>query len=78
MESLNQQCTTPQTQLQQPEPVQLHTLHTAQPPVSQPMNPNKPHPESELGLRGGERSSLCPGRFCFCVPCPLPCDCCII
>jgi len=42
-------------------------------------DPQKPHPETDadLGLRGG-RSDLCPGRFCFCVPCPLPCDCCII
>jgi len=64
---------------QQPAPAQVHSLHTAQPPASQPMNPQKPHPESDaqLGLRGG-RSDLCPGRFCFCVPCPLPCDCCII
>jgi hypothetical protein len=28
----------PQTALQQPEPVQLHTLHTTQPPVSQAMS----------------------------------------
>ncbi|GAB1316301.1 hypothetical protein MFIFM68171_06511 [Madurella fahalii] len=49
-----------------------------QPPVFQPMNPQKPHPESELGLRGGDRGGLCPGRFCFCIPCPIPCDCCII
>jgi hypothetical protein len=28
----------PQTTIQQPEPAQLHALHTAQPPVSQPMS----------------------------------------
>ncbi|KAI0099258.1 hypothetical protein GGR51DRAFT_565077 [Nemania sp. FL0031] len=48
-----------------------------QPTASQPMNPERPHDEP-MNLRGGERSSLCPGRFCFCVPCPLPCDFCII
>ncbi|KAI0391307.1 hypothetical protein F5Y17DRAFT_18650 [Xylariaceae sp. FL0594] len=49
-----------------------------QPMAPQPMNPNKPHPESELSLRGGDRGGCCPGRFCFCIPCPLPCDFCII
>ncbi|KAK4208346.1 hypothetical protein QBC37DRAFT_432138 [Rhypophila decipiens] len=41
----------------------------------------KPHDESDdtsLGLRGGDRGGCCPGRFCFCIPCPLPCDFCII
>lgn len=28
----------------------------------------------ELHLRGGE---MCPGRFCFIIPCPLPCNCCV-
>ncbi|KAL2148943.1 hypothetical protein VTH82DRAFT_1629 [Thermothelomyces myriococcoides] len=72
---------TPQsTAIRPPEPAQLHQPHTAQPPVARPMDAQKPHPESEtdpMSLRGG-RSSLCPGRFCFCIPCPLPCDCCII
>ncbi|KAI3324510.1 hypothetical protein HD806DRAFT_47887 [Xylariaceae sp. AK1471] len=49
-----------------------------QPTVSQPMNPQRPHEESQMNLRGGERGSCCPGRFCFCIPCPLPCDFCII
>ncbi|KAH6842495.1 hypothetical protein B0I37DRAFT_417670 [Chaetomium sp. MPI-CAGE-AT-0009] len=42
----------------QPAPAELHNLHTTQPPASQPMNPQKPHPESEaqLGLRGGRSS----------------------
>ncbi|KAK4191050.1 hypothetical protein QBC35DRAFT_448665 [Podospora australis] len=64
-----------QQNVQQPQ--RAH-LQTAQPAGFQPMNPQQPHPESELGLRGGNRGGLCPGRFCFCVPCPLPCDCCII
>ncbi|KAH6646882.1 hypothetical protein BKA67DRAFT_580803 [Truncatella angustata] len=50
-----------------------------QPMAPQPMNPEAPHPESqEMGLRGGDRGGMCPGRFCFCVPCPIPCDFCII
>ncbi|KAL7628535.1 hypothetical protein AAE478_000050 [Parahypoxylon ruwenzoriense] len=55
------------------------SLQTTQPIALQAMDPQRPQPDApELGLRGGDRSSLCPGRFCFCVPCPLPCDCCII
>ncbi|KAI6082353.1 hypothetical protein F4821DRAFT_264050 [Hypoxylon rubiginosum] len=52
----------------------------SQPASFQPMDPQRPHPEQpEFGnLRGGERSSLCPGRFCFIIPCPLPCDFCVI
>ncbi|KAI1323640.1 hypothetical protein F5Y16DRAFT_332438 [Xylariaceae sp. FL0255] len=46
--------------------------------TSQPMDPERPHEDSKLGLRGGDRGGICPGRFCFCVPCPLPCDFCII
>lgn len=39
----------------------------------------RPHPEGDVHLRGGDgRGGCCPGRFCFCVPCPLPCNCCII
>ncbi|KAI1196211.1 hypothetical protein F5X97DRAFT_325645 [Nemania serpens] len=49
-----------------------------QPMTAQPMNPERPHEESQMNLRGGERGSCCPGRFCFCIPCPLPCDFCII
>ncbi|KAF3014418.1 hypothetical protein G7054_g1465 [Neopestalotiopsis clavispora] len=49
-----------------------------QPMASQPMNPEAPHEESQMGLRGGDRGGCCPGRFCFCIPCPLPCDFCII
>ncbi|KAK2069190.1 hypothetical protein P8C59_003793 [Phyllachora maydis] len=50
------------------EPVQ-----ETQPASSQPMDPQRPHDEvsssTTVGLRGGD---LCPGRFCFCVPCPIP------
>ncbi|KAK1765158.1 hypothetical protein QBC33DRAFT_544816 [Phialemonium atrogriseum] len=55
-------------------------VQTTQPMASEPMDPEQPHPESQptMGLRGGQRGSVCPGRFCFCVPCPIPCDCCII
>ncbi|KAK6063924.1 hypothetical protein SCUP515_12085 [Seiridium cupressi] len=49
-----------------------------QPMASQPMTPERPHEDSQMGLRGGDRGGMCPGRFCFCVPCPLPCDFCII
>ncbi|KAI0139828.1 hypothetical protein GGR57DRAFT_509557 [Xylariaceae sp. FL1272] len=49
-----------------------------QPMVSQPMDPERPHEDSQMGLRGGDRGGCCPGRFCFCIPCPLPCDFCII
>ncbi|KAH8910461.1 hypothetical protein BR93DRAFT_923170 [Coniochaeta sp. PMI_546] len=69
------------TQTRQPEPAQLQsqeTLQTAQPASFQPMDPQQPHPDSELSLRGGDRGGCCPGRFCFCIPCPLPCDFCII
>ncbi|KAK4221851.1 hypothetical protein QBC38DRAFT_491227 [Podospora fimiseda] len=66
--------------IQVPKTAHVHELQTVQPPAPPAMNPQKPHPENEsmMGLRGGDRSSCCPGRFCFCVPCPLPCDCCII
>ncbi|MCJ1334276.1 hypothetical protein MMC10_010984 [Thelotrema lepadinum] len=74
---------TPQT----PQPALLATpnynrdipLESSQPKLAAPMDPQAPHPEQktqpELHLRGGD---LCPGRFCFCIPCPIPCDFCII
>ncbi|KAF3767150.1 hypothetical protein M406DRAFT_69312 [Cryphonectria parasitica EP155] len=40
-------------------------------------DPERPHPKDTTDLRGGERSEMCPGRFCFIIPCPLPCDFCI-
>ncbi|KAL2186975.1 hypothetical protein L209DRAFT_685335, partial [Thermothelomyces heterothallicus CBS 203.75] len=66
--------------IQAPEPAQMHQPHVAQPPVARPMDAQRPHPEGDadaMSLRGG-RSRACPGRFCFIIPCPLPCDCCII
>ncbi|KAK3316774.1 hypothetical protein B0H66DRAFT_305523 [Apodospora peruviana] len=59
-------------------PVPLQTLQTTQPAVPQGMDTQKPHADEGLGLRGGDRGGCCPGRFCFIIPCPLPCDCCII
>ncbi|CAG9955762.1 unnamed protein product [Clonostachys rosea f. rosea IK726] len=57
-----------------PEQVQV-----AQPKMNMAMDPERPHAESELSLRGGrEGEGMCPGRFCFCIPCPIPCNCCII
>ncbi|KAI1400461.1 hypothetical protein F4819DRAFT_366184 [Hypoxylon fuscum] len=55
-------------------------IHTTQPVALQAMDPQRPQPEQpEYGnLRGGDRGGCCPGRFCFCIPCPLPCDFCII
>ncbi|KAK3401486.1 hypothetical protein B0T20DRAFT_116118 [Sordaria brevicollis] len=50
-------------------------------PTSRPLrsrNPMRPHDDSNIGLRGGDRGGMCPGRFCFCIPCPIPCDCCFI
>ncbi|KAI0190899.1 hypothetical protein EV127DRAFT_480699 [Xylaria flabelliformis] len=63
------------TEQSQQEEMQEITL---QPMTSQPMNPERPHEESQANLRGGDRGGCCPGRFCFCIPCPLPCDFCII
>ncbi|KAI1088220.1 hypothetical protein F5B19DRAFT_472210 [Rostrohypoxylon terebratum] len=56
------------------------SIQSTQPRALQAMDPQCPQPDQlEVGnLRGGERSSCCPGRFCFCIPCPLPCDFCII
>jgi hypothetical protein len=34
--------------------------------------------EQEMRMRGGDRGGMCPGRFCFIIPCPFPCDFCII
>ncbi|KAI4869202.1 hypothetical protein F4820DRAFT_407544 [Hypoxylon rubiginosum] len=55
-------------------------IHTTQPTALQAMDPQRPQPEQPEfgGLRGGDRGGCCPGRFCFIIPCPLPCDCCII
>lgn len=41
------------------------------------IDPARPHEDRTTDLRGGDRSAACPGRFCFIIPCPLPCDFCI-
>ncbi|KAL1891985.1 hypothetical protein Sste5346_007329 [Sporothrix stenoceras] len=52
-------------------------IELSQPAVAQPMNTQAPHDVShQVTLRGG-RSEACPGRFCFIIPCPIPCDFCI-
>ncbi|KAK0615077.1 hypothetical protein B0T17DRAFT_657336 [Bombardia bombarda] len=61
-------------EVQQPEAIHLKPLQTTQPGAAQPMNPQQPHNDTGLGLRGGE---ACPGTFC-CIPCPIPCHFCII
>lgn len=46
-----------------------------------PTDPRQAHAQDDAGeergrLRGG--GEACPGRFCFIIPCPIPCNCCII
>ncbi|KAL2751814.1 hypothetical protein ACRALDRAFT_1066305 [Sodiomyces alcalophilus JCM 7366] len=59
-----------------PEPVL-----TQQPSRHQGMELQKPSQstsdEPELKLRGGRNGEMCPGRFCFIIPCPLPCNFCV-
>ncbi|KAM5510267.1 hypothetical protein FOXYSP1_10367 [Fusarium oxysporum f. sp. phaseoli] len=73
--------------LTEPEPVAqiskaqeqpFEQMQMEQPKAHQDMNPNQPHPDTQVSMRGGDRGGPCPGRFCFCIPCPLPCDCCFI
>ncbi|KAK8147992.1 hypothetical protein G3M48_000582 [Beauveria asiatica] len=64
-------------EMARPEPAML----TSQPTRHQAMDPQQPHVENEntepeLGLRGGQ-GEMCPGRFCFIIPCPIPINCCI-
>ncbi|KAF2434962.1 hypothetical protein EJ08DRAFT_692868 [Tothia fuscella] len=70
-------------------PLPAHVNQTANPAVetNQPtsntsqmsMSPQPNTTEDKpIGLRGGAgRGGMCPGRFCFIIPCPLPCDFCI-
>ncbi|KXH66664.1 hypothetical protein CSAL01_09388 [Colletotrichum salicis] len=41
-------------------------------------DPQRPQPQTEqmeMGLRGGDDGrGPCPGRFCFIIPCPIPCN----
>ncbi|TVY17702.1 hypothetical protein LARI1_G003236 [Lachnellula arida] len=61
-------------------------LQTVQPATAQSMSLDptsqsttqeqaKESQEQEVHMRGGD---MCPGRFCFIIPCPIPCDFCII
>ncbi|TVY75888.1 hypothetical protein LSUE1_G007436 [Lachnellula suecica] len=61
-------------------------LQTAQPaaPQSMTLDPTsqsttqaqaKESQDQEVHMRGGD---ACPGRFCFIIPCPIPCNFCII
>ncbi|KAH7007254.1 hypothetical protein EDB80DRAFT_684495 [Ilyonectria destructans] len=70
---LSEQTVEAKNQQQPVQPVQAN-----QPAAHQAMDPQRPHPNTEVNMRGGDRGGCCPGRFCFCIPCPLPCDCCII
>ncbi|KAF2669769.1 hypothetical protein BT63DRAFT_453955 [Microthyrium microscopicum] len=60
--------------------VRKGVVEDMQPAPREPMS-MRPQPAQTPvgGLRGGgDRGGACPGRFCFCVPCPIPCDFCII
>ncbi|KAK2016187.1 hypothetical protein LZ32DRAFT_601760 [Colletotrichum eremochloae] len=50
-----------------------------QPSPARPMDPLRPQREdAHINLRGGHNDrSACPGRFCFIIPCPLPCNFCV-
>ncbi|KAH6695007.1 hypothetical protein F5X68DRAFT_27891 [Plectosphaerella plurivora] len=50
---------------------------TQQPGSHQQMDIRTTPNEPELGLRGGRDGEMCPGRFCFIIPCPLPCNFCV-
>ncbi|KAI9158886.1 hypothetical protein HJFPF1_06888 [Paramyrothecium foliicola] len=64
-------------QTEQPVQTNQPRVHQGMEPF--PIDPQRPHDEPEVNLRGGEQGrGCCPGRFCFCIPCPLPCNCCII
>lgn len=58
----------------QKETSELKLIEVTEPAASTPEQ-QKEMQKQELSLRGGE---MCPGRFCFIIPCPLPCNCCII
>ncbi|KAI1101476.1 hypothetical protein F4804DRAFT_10453 [Jackrogersella minutella] len=75
------QSQTPNNQAAQSSgPSAPQSVQNTQPVALQAMDPQRPQPDQpERGiLRGGDRGGCCPGRFCFCIPCPLPCDFCII
>ncbi|PMD19615.1 hypothetical protein NA56DRAFT_646939 [Hyaloscypha hepaticicola] len=68
---------TSSTNLQTTQPVapQAMTLDPSQ--TTSPAQA-KTSQEQEMRMRGGDRGGACPGRFCFIIPCPFPCDFCII
>ncbi|TVY56709.1 hypothetical protein LCER1_G002737 [Lachnellula cervina] len=57
----------------QPATTQSMSLDLTSQPTTQEQA--KESQEQEVHMRGGE---MCPGRFCFIIPCPLPCNFCII
>ncbi|KAF4120414.1 hypothetical protein GMORB2_3215 [Geosmithia morbida] len=59
-------------------PIQ-ESLQMQQPNAHQAMDPQQPHAEQpQMTLRGGQEGrGMCPGRFCFIIPCPIPINCCI-
>jgi len=68
-----------------PVPAAAHTkeakVEDVQPLPAQGMVPEQKKAraeEEEMNLRGGGDGEMCPGRFCFIIPCPLPCNFCII
>ncbi|KAG7531838.1 hypothetical protein FFLO_04064 [Filobasidium floriforme] len=62
-------------------------MTTAQPPIAMSsMQPTadalhaseeQRKEEEALRLRGGGFNDVCPGRFCFIIPCPIPCNFCV-
>ncbi|KAI6382227.1 hypothetical protein MCOR25_000816 [Pyricularia grisea] len=65
------------------QPVLLETMDVRPQAGASRANPDSTRSsgdEAEVGLRGGDngRGGCCPGRFCFCIPCPLPFDCCCV
>ncbi|KUJ23993.1 uncharacterized protein LY89DRAFT_679257 [Mollisia scopiformis] len=71
------QSTTPQANLQTTPPTTPQSM-TLNPSQSTTPAQAKESQDQEMRIRGGDRGGMCPGRFCFIIPCPLPCDCCII
>ncbi|ROT37762.1 hypothetical protein SODALDRAFT_333514 [Sodiomyces alkalinus F11] len=59
---------------QQPSPHQPMELQQVS--QNQDQEQNTPD-EPELKLRGGRNGEMCPGRFCFIIPCPIPCNFCV-
>ncbi|KAK1245955.1 hypothetical protein MKX07_005024 [Trichoderma sp. CBMAI-0711] len=71
---MSESAPTPTITVTEPERV-----YDAQPKSLPAMNAQQPQPETtdDVKMRGGDDGGMCPGRFCFIIPCPIPCDCCI-